>query len=196
MRTHKNTSVLAILLLTLMIGTASVWAQDSGSAALTESVKKVTDATNSIAININVMWVLLAGFLVFFMQAGFALVETGFTRAKNVSHTMMMNMMVFCIGAIGYWLVGFAFQFGAVNYAFPAIGSLGAWAHSPTTLGDWTGQLAKPLVRFGEQFGILGGSGFMLKGLGLNTGILAFFLFQMVFMDTAATTACSRVSSR
>ena len=48
------------------------------------------------------LWTCLAGFLVFFMQAGFALVETGFTRAKNVAHTMGMNMMVFCIGFIGY----------------------------------------------------------------------------------------------
>ena len=48
----------------------------------------------------------MCGFLVFFMQAGFALVETGFTRAKNVVHTMMMNMMVFCIGALGYWAGG------------------------------------------------------------------------------------------
>ena len=47
--------------------------------------------------------------------------ETGFTRNKNVVHTMMMNMMVFCIGALGYWLVGFAFQFGGVNYTYPAI---------------------------------------------------------------------------
>ena len=79
-----------------------------------------TDPTNGeLATAINIMWMLLAGFLVFFMQAGFALVETGFTRAKNVAHTMMMNMMVFCIGAIGYWLVGFAFQFGGVNYHLP-----------------------------------------------------------------------------
>ncbi len=66
------------------------------------------------------MWMLIGGFLVFFMQAGFALVETGFTRT-NVAHTMMMNMMVFCVGAVGYWLVGFAFQFGGVNAAYPAV---------------------------------------------------------------------------
>ncbi len=66
-------------------------------------------------LSLNVLWVLIAAALVFFMQAGFALVETGFTRNKNVVHTMMMNMMVFCIGALGYWLVGFAFQFGGVN---------------------------------------------------------------------------------
>src|SRR5258706_11655023 len=129
------------------------------------------------------MWMIIGGCLVFFMQAGFALVETGFTRNKNVTHTMMMNMMVFGIGAVGYWLTGFAFQFGAVNSAYPAVNTVGAiageWAHSPITLGDWTGLLATPLLRIG-QFGILGGTGFGLAGVGLNAGVLAFFLFQMV----------------
>jgi ammonium transporter, Amt family len=143
---------------------------------------------------INVMWMLIAGFLVFFMQAGFALVETGFTRAKNVSHTMMMNMMVFCIGAVGYWLVGFGLQFGAINFAYPAINGLSEWAHSPTTLGDWTGYLATPLLRIG-QHGFLGGSGFALTGM-TTSGILAFFLFQMVFMDTAATIPTGSTAER
>ncbi len=149
---------------------------------------------DELATAINIMWMLIAGFLVFFMQAGFALVETGFTRAKNVAHTMMMNMMVFCIGAIGYWLVGFAFQFGAVNFTYPAVGAVGEWAHSPVTLGDWSGLLATPLLRFG-QFGILGGSGFALSGL-TASGILAFFLFQIVFMDTAATIPTGSMAER
>jgi ammonium transporter, Amt family len=144
--------------------------------------------------SINILWMFLAAFLVFFMQAGFALVETGFTRAKNVSHTMMMNMMVFCIGAIGYWLVGFAFQFGAVNFTYPAVNGLSEWAHSPTTLGDWKGLLSTPLLQFG-QFGILGGSGFCLSGMTFS-GILAFFLFQMVFMDTAATIPTGSMAER
>ncbi len=149
------------------------------------------DPVQSVTTALNIMWMLLGGFLVFFMQAGFALVETGFTRQKNVAHTMMMNMMVFCIGALGYFLTGFAFQFGAVNFAWPEVSTAGAvagaWAHSPITLGDWTGQLGTPLIKLGEQIGLLGGSGFLLLGVGANTGILAFFLFQMVFMDTAAT---------
>jgi Amt family ammonium transporter len=139
----------------------------------------------------NILWLLLAGFLVFFMQAGFALVETGFTRAKNVSHTMLMNMMVFCIGAIGYWICGFAFEFGAVNHAYPEVTTAGAiagpWAFSPFTLGSWGDSLGSGL-RLGDQFGILGTTGFFLQGIGLSAaGIFAFFLFQMVFMDTAAT---------
>jgi ammonium transporter, Amt family len=139
----------------------------------------------------NVLWLLLAGFLVFFMQAGFALVETGFTRAKNVAHTMLMNMMVFCIGAVGYWICGFAFQFGAVNLAYPEVTTPGAiagpWAFSPLTLGAWGDSLSSG-IRLGEQFGIIGTTGFFLQGIGVGAaGILAFFLFQMVFMDTAAT---------
>jgi len=152
-----------------------------------------------LTLSINIMWLLLSGFIVFFMQAGFALVETGFTRNKNVAHTMLMNMMVFCIGAVGYWLTGFAFQFGAVNAAYPEVARAGvvagAWAHSPVTLGDWGTLLASPLLRF-DQFGILGGTGFMLAGLGANTGVLAFFLFQMVFMDTAATIPTGSMAER
>ncbi len=148
----------------------------------------------------NVLWLLLAGFLVFFMQAGFALVETGFTRAKNVAHTMLMNMMVFCIGAIGYWICGFAFQFGAVNHAYPEVATAGAiagpWAFSPLTLGSWGDSLGSG-IRLGEQFGVLGTSGFFLQGIGLGVaGIFAFFLFQMVFMDTAATIPTGSASER
>src|SRR5260370_15425695 len=102
------------------------------------------------------------------MQAGFALVETGFTRNKNVSHTMMMNMMVFGIGAVGYWLTGFAFQFGGVNMAYDPVTTAGAvagpWAHSPITLGDWTGLIVVSL-RFGGPFAILGGDGCALMRL-------------------------------
>ena len=81
-----------------------------------ETQPATTAITDDLATSTNIMWTLITGFLVFFMQGGFALVETGFTRSKNVAHTMMMNMMVFCIGALGYWLVGFAFQFGGVNF--------------------------------------------------------------------------------
>lgn len=188
----------ALLLAFLLLNGASLMAQEPAGelAALTESVQKVADTTSQVTLGLNVLWVLLGAVLVFFMQAGFALVETGFTRAKNVAHTMMMNMMVFCVGAIGYWLTGFALQFGAVNFTWPSIGSIGAWAHSPVTLGDWTGLLDKPLLHFG-QFGILGGKGFLLNGIGAGSaGVLAFFFFQMVFMDTAATIPTGSMAER
>jgi ammonium transporter, Amt family len=186
--------IIALTVAGLALGLGSqAFAQDAPTVA------SVAGATKDVTTAVNVMWMLISGFLVFFMQAGFALVETGFTRTKNVAHTMMMNMMVFCIGAVGYWLVGFAFQFGSVSAAYPAVHGIGAiageWAHSPTTLGDWGTVLTTSIFRVG-QWGFIGGSGFMLLGIGGNTGVLAFFLFQMVFMDTAATIPTGSMAER
>jgi len=61
--------------------------------------------------SVDTMWVLIAAALVFFMQAGFAMVETGFTRAKNAGNIIMKNLMDFCIGTPTFWLVGFGIMF-------------------------------------------------------------------------------------
>jgi ammonium transporter, Amt family len=63
-----------------------------------------------------VMWTLICGFLVIFMQVGFAMMETGFTRAKNAGHTMAMNMMVFVIAVLGYWSIGYGLQMGGKGF--------------------------------------------------------------------------------
>jgi Amt family ammonium transporter len=65
---------------------------------------------------ITVMWTLICAFLVVFMQAGFAMMETGFTRAKNAGHTIAMNMMIFVIAVLGYWACGYAFQMGTKEF--------------------------------------------------------------------------------
>ena len=65
--------------------------------------------------SVNTIWVLVGAALVFFMQAGFAMVETGFTRAKNAGNIIMKNLMDFCIGTPVFWLVGFGLMFGAGN---------------------------------------------------------------------------------
>jgi Amt family ammonium transporter len=157
-------------------------------------VNQLAATSGDTVTSLNVLWVFLGACLVFVMQAGFALVETGFTRNKNVAHTMMMNIMVFCIGAVGYYLTGFAFQFGGVNHTYPAINGLDAWAFSPVSLGDWSGLLDKPLLIGGS--GVLGLSGFLLGGLSANVGVLVFFFFQMVFMDTAATIPTGSLAER
>ena len=64
-----------------------------------------------------------------FMQAGFALVETGLTRAKNAGHTMAMNFMVYAIGMLGFWICGFALHMGGVG----AVGALGGTPPSVTS---------------------------------------------------------------
>lgn len=65
-----------------------------------------------VQTNLNFVWTLLAAFLVFFMQAGFAMVEAGFTRAKNATNIIMKNLMDFSVGSLAYWAVGFGVMFG------------------------------------------------------------------------------------
>ncbi len=78
--------------------------------ALPAVAGEATAETNAVAID--TVWTLIAAFLVFFMQPGFAMVETGFTRAKNASNILMKNLMDFCIGSIAFWLIGFGIMFG------------------------------------------------------------------------------------
>ena len=65
--------------------------------------------------SVNTCWTLVGAFLVYFMQAGFALCEAGFTRAKNTGNILMKNMMDFCIGTPCYWLIGFGLMFGGTG---------------------------------------------------------------------------------
>src|SRR6476469_6881304 len=78
--------------------------------------------------SLNVTWVLVAGFLVMFMQLGFALVETGFTRAKNAVNTMAMNFVIYPLGVLGFWAVGFGVMFGGVA-SWPTLGGAASPAH-------------------------------------------------------------------
>ncbi len=67
---------------------------------------------NHLMYSIDNLWVLIAGILVFFMQAGFALVEAGFTRSKNTTNILMKNVMDFCMGTLSFWAVGYAIMYG------------------------------------------------------------------------------------
>lgn len=156
-----------------------VTVKDVAKPALLE----VMDTVGHNKIAINIVWTLITGFLVMFMQAGFALVETGFTRAKNAAHTMSMNFMVYAIGMLGYWICGYALQMGGVG----AVAALGG-----------TPPLNHELVIniFGKPFGLLGLKGFFLSWDSYDVGVFALFLFQMVFMDTAATIPTGAMAER
>lgn len=71
--------------------------------------------------SVDVIWTLVAAFLVFFMQAGFTLVEAGFTRAKNAGNIIMKNMVDFCFGSVLYWIIGFGIMFGTQSAIFGGI---------------------------------------------------------------------------
>jgi Amt family ammonium transporter len=136
---------------------------------------------NRIAINF--VWTLVTGFLVMFMQAGFAIVETGLCRAKNASHTMMMNFMVYGFGLFAYWVCGFAFQMGGAA----GVSILGG--ASPLN-GEYTIHL------LGKDWGLFGTQGFFLHGATYDVGVMVLFLFQMVFMDTALTIVTGSAAER
>jgi ammonium transporter, Amt family len=143
---------------------------------------KLSDSVGHNRVAINFMWTLVTGFLVMFMQAGFALVETGLCRAKNAGHTMSMNFMIYPMGMLGFYLCGFAFMFGGM--ADPASPNNGGIA----TMGGYTGLNHELGFHIGSKFfGLLGAKGFLLQGAGYDTAAFALFLFQMVFMDTTAT---------
>lgn len=96
------------------------------------------DTAESNAVAINTIWTLIAAFLVFFMQAGFAMVEAGFTRAKNACNIMMKNLMDFSVGSIAFWLVGFGIMFGADKFGlFGSNGFFLSAADPSTGEGLW-----------------------------------------------------------
>lgn len=146
------------------------------------TVLEIADQAGHNKVAINMMWVLITGFLVMFMQAGFAMVESGLTRAKNVAHTMSMNMMVYALGMLGFFISGFAIMFGG-------IGPLG-------TLGGFSGLSHEvSITLFGHAFGLFGAKGFLLSGT-YDVGVFGLFLFQMVFMDTTATIPTGSMAER
>ena len=122
------------------------------------------------------LWVLVAAFLVFFMQAGFAMVESGFTRAKNAVNILMKNLMDFSMGSVAYWAIGFAIMFGAGN-AF--MGTSGWFVPSES--------LAEGAATDASVFSALEWS---------SVPTYAAWLFQLVFAATAATIVSGAMAER
>ena len=93
--------------------------------------------------SVNTIWVLLGAAMVFFMQAGFAMVETGFTRAKNAGNIIMKNLMDFAIGTPVYWLLGFGLMFGGASAVI-------GWLDPTISFGDYSSILPEgvPLWAF------------------------------------------------
>lgn len=77
-----------------------------------EEATSVEEAMGTLASGIDTVWMLLAAMLVFFMQPGFALVEAGFTRAKNTANILMKNLVDFTMGSLMFWFIGFGLMFG------------------------------------------------------------------------------------
>jgi ammonium transporter, Amt family len=143
-------------------------------------INALANEAGHLRVSVNFTWLLMTGFLVLFMQVGFAFLVTGLTRAKNAGHMMMMNLTSFAVALIAYFAVGFAFQFGGVAPVanLGGLGPLnGLFGH-----GDWA---------------YLGTHGFFLQsGHGYDVGVLAMFLFQVVFMETAGYIIIGAIAER
>jgi Amt family ammonium transporter len=148
---------------------------------ITEVAKSVADTQ----VGLNMVWTILAGALVMFMQAGFALVETGLTRAKNMAHTMGMNFFVYAIGILGFYFVGFGLQMGGMG----PMGTFGGEEMLKAS-AEFTVNL------FGKDFGLFGTSGFMLPPSMFTPAVATMFFFQMVFMDTTCTIPTGALAER
>lgn len=128
-------------------------------------------------VALDTMWVVIAAFLVFFMNAGFALVESGFCRRKNAVNILAKNLIVFAIATVAYWAIGFGFMFGDGNDFIGIAGFfLGGEDNSPALLKEYKG-----------VFGALNWTSIPLE---------AKFLFQLVFAGTAATIVSGAVAER
>jgi Amt family ammonium transporter len=146
---------------------------------------KLADTVGHVRIATNMAWTLNTGYLVLFMQAGFALLTCGLVRKKNAAHLMMLNFAAYVFAFLAYYAVGYAFQFGAV-----AINA------APTNLGG-VPTLNHFLIGSG-QWGFVGGKGFFLVGPAYDSASDCLTLFEVVFMETAGYiivgAICERIS--
>jgi len=168
--------LLALLIVTLMTGTA--WA--AGDPAISEAGKAAT--TTDVGVSLNLLWIVIGAVLVIFMQAGFALVETGFCRAKHAAHVVSTNFAVFGLGFVAFFLVGFPLMFS--NFSYPGYFGLDK-ALSPDRL-----------IGFGDWTFLWGRTGWGLSGAAYSAPIAAFFLYMVAFMDTTATIPTGSMAER
>src|SRR4051794_4004181 len=141
------------------------------------------EAVSTLSKQVNLLWVVLGAVLVIFMQAGFALVETGFCRAKHAAHVVSTNFAIFGLGFVGYYLVGFGLMFG--GYSLPLIGFNQPVGDAAIGSGDWI---------------FLWKGGFALTDLvgpgGAGAAAMGFFFYMVAFMDTVATIPTGAMAER
>ena len=137
------------------------------------------DAVTVLGQQVSLLWIVIGAALVVFMQAGFALVETGFCRAKHAAHVVATNFAIFGLGFVGFYFVGFALAFGGFSYS--AFGMDTPVGDALVGSGDWV-------------FAWKGG--WALAGEAMTPAVLGFFLYMVAFMDTVATIPTGSMAER
>ncbi len=172
-RTKRLLMATAVLVpAVLSVGTGMAGAQEPGDPATVESV-------TVLGTQVNLLWIVIGAALVVFMQAGFALVETGFCRAKHAAHVVSTNFAIFGLGMVGFFFIGFPLAFGGFSYsAFGLDAPVGdALLGSDNWVFLWKG-------------------GWALSGDGITPALLGFFLYMVAFMDTTATIPTGSMAER
>ncbi len=153
----------ALVVPLVLVLSVRAFAQDAAPPTL----ESVAADVHARSVELDTVWTLMTAFLVFWMQAGFAFVETGLTRAKNTVNILMKNMMDFCFATVAFWFIGFGIMFGAGS--------------------DWFGTSGFMLHDVGSTFASLSWT---------PIGIDAKFFFQLVFAGTAATIVSGAMAER
>jgi len=148
----------------------SVGVLASGGVIFAQDGGEIADSVVDLVAALDTAWLLIAGFLVFFMQAGFGLLEAGFVRAKNTTNILMKNVLDASLGILVYWAIGFGLAYGSAG-AFAGFDKFVVTAGSN---GD-----------AGAAFGLLG-----------EVPLLATFFFQWAFAATAATIVSGAMAER
>lgn len=162
-------SVIALSLMAMAAWTLPLYAQDNAASS--------GPSTANLKVIADTLWVLIAAFLVFFMNTGFGCVEAGFCRAKNATNILGKNFVVFAIASVAFWLVGFALMFGNGNPFFGTEGWVLSGADNSPATGDAYQGVFKSLSWTGVP-------------------LLAKFFFQLAFAGTAATIVSGCVAER
>lgn len=166
------------LLIATTISTGAVIAA-GGVATLAADEFDAEAAVTTLGTQTNLLWVVIGAMLVIFMQAGFALVETGFCRAKHAAHVVSTNFAIFGLGFIGFFFVGFPLAFGGFSYS--AFGMDQPVGDALLGSGNWV---------------FLWKGGWALSGGGMTPAVLGFFLYMVAFMDTVATIPTGSMAER
>jgi Amt family ammonium transporter len=166
----------------IVVGLATLIVALWSSAAFASSTDATPDPATKLThtdISLNILWVVIGAVLVIFMQAGFALVETGFCRSKHAAHVVSTNFAIFGLGFVAYYMVGYALMFG--GFTAPIIGLNSPVGSSLIGSGNWV---------------FLWKGGFFLQGHAYDVSTAAFFLYMVAFMDTTATIPTGAMAER
>ena len=142
------------------------------------------------SVTVNVLWTLVAAFVAMLMQAGFAMMETGLCRAKNATHTVSMNLLIWPLSCLAFWVYGFALGWGNCSPGLTAAPWTASLAKGPAVLNHGLG-IGVVVDTAGKAtgayaYGLLGLKGFFLHGIS-DPRVLALFFLMLVFLNVTAT---------